>query len=229
MLCLTIEESTRQGSLALLDGDAVIDHVAWRDERFHSQELFVRLPALLARHRVTPAEVDLYAVGLGPGSFTGLRMALTAANAMALPHGRSVYGLSSAAAIAAEAGASTGCARVLAAGDAHRGMLWAGLFERQAAGEWALQGEWRLASAPELTAPRGIAGDTAIATPDWDRIGTVLEEAAANNPGCTLIRSAVTPRADALGRAAVAQLARGVPSLPLSPIYLHPAVAVRPA
>lgn len=73
-LVLSLETATRGGGLALLRGENVLSE--WRgDESFsHSSGLLIEIEKLLRREQMTLAEIDLFAVALGPGSFTGLRV-----------------------------------------------------------------------------------------------------------------------------------------------------------
>ena len=50
----------------------------------HSAEVFPTIDGLLRRHRYTPADIDQIHIAIGPGSFTGLRIAVTMAKAMNL-------------------------------------------------------------------------------------------------------------------------------------------------
>ena len=79
-----------------------------------------------------------------------------------------------------------------------------------------------------LVHPRALQVGEAqvIATPDWARIGVLLQ--AAVSPAVTLIAREFLPDAATLGRLAMARMAQGVASEPLAPIYLHPAVHAKP-
>lgn len=79
-------------------------------------------------------EVSLIAVGVGPGSFTGLRIGVATARALALSRGLPVAGVSSLAALAA--GVEAGAADVLAAIDARRGEVFAALYDAVGAVVW---------------------------------------------------------------------------------------------
>ena len=144
MKLLALEFSTDAASLALLDDGAVVAAAAVDAGHRRSQGLFGAAEDLLKRAGWTLAEVGAFAVGRGPGSYTGLRVSLTAANGWALPFGKPVWTVSSGAALAAEILAERPeVAQVVAWGDARRGTIWAGLFERgpegvKQAGEWKL-------------------------------------------------------------------------------------------
>jgi tRNA threonylcarbamoyl adenosine modification protein YeaZ len=225
MVTLAIELSSAAGSFALLQGEQPLVEREWREDPAHRQSFFTALEAEIAGGRVDLAAVELFAVGLGPGAFTGLRVAVSAALAMAAPGGRPVYGVSSAAVLALEALETWPAEAVLVIGDARREHLWAARYERQGGnlppgGDLALVGR---ASVPGAL----CGGDTLWVTPDWDRIGSCLEGLCP--PGNRLLRQPVFPCARAVGRLALRRMEAGVPSDPLAPIYMHPAVAVAPA
>jgi len=100
MLVLAIETATEQASLVLADKDREI--AGWRDVTH--QDLCRRLAAetsqVLTRAGRRFADVKLIAVGLGPGSFTSVRVGLATAKGFAFALGRPLVGVSSLAAMA---------------------------------------------------------------------------------------------------------------------------------
>lgn len=213
MLTLALELSSPRASLALLEEDRVLAEEAWADAGPRSLGLFARLEALLRRAGVAPGAVEGYAVGRGPGSYTGLRVALTTAQALALPAGRPVWAVSSGAALAAEVFAAEGVERLAVVGDARRDRLWHGLFERAGAGNEPPAG-WQLSPVAEWTAGAGVVAVSSA----WDQLAPRLGGAAVRwLPGNRY------PGAAWVGRCALRR--RGGAAEPLTPIYLHPPVA----
>jgi tRNA threonylcarbamoyl adenosine modification protein YeaZ/ribosomal-protein-alanine acetyltransferase len=89
MLVLALETVTRAGSVALMD-DTVCDATTGDATRTHGERLPHDVIEWLARHGRTIADVDLFAVVAGPGSFTGLRVGMAAVQGFALSRHRSV-------------------------------------------------------------------------------------------------------------------------------------------
>ncbi|MBN1671783.1 MAG: tRNA (adenosine(37)-N6)-threonylcarbamoyltransferase complex dimerization subunit type 1 TsaB [Kiritimatiellae bacterium] len=219
MIVLAIEQSTASGSLALLcDGD-IRARRSWLSTRANPHGLFTQMPDLLAEAGVELAAVDHYVVGLGPGSFTGLRSALSAAHGFALPARVPVYGLSSGEGLALALCGEFECQSVTLCGDARRESLWLGEFT-WTDGRLAMAREWALVRLADLGAV--LSGGTLLASPDWDRLSGPLRTACP--PGVSLLEKRCMPEARAVGLAAWQRLSRGIPSDPLNPIYLHPPV-----
>ena len=97
--------------------------------RFRGQQTFPVLRELLQSTGVAAGRVELYAAGLGPGVFSGLRIALAAARAMALPGGTAVRGVSSGEALALEQFEQGVRPPLAVVGDARRERLWLALFD----------------------------------------------------------------------------------------------------
>lgn len=130
MRIIAIETSGRHGSVAALRGEAeraeLIGQIALGDERRTAQALAPALRELLTQLDWTPQSVELVAVAVGPGSFTGLRIGVTTAKTFAYAVGASSIGVNSLAVIAAQAPASP--APLWAALDAQRQELFVAKF-----------------------------------------------------------------------------------------------------
>lgn len=84
MKILGIETSTQHASLAVVEGDTVIADANLPDGERHSTSLLPTLDALLKAHGVGLKDLRGIAVGIGPGSFTGIRLGLATARGLSL-------------------------------------------------------------------------------------------------------------------------------------------------
>lgn len=89
---LAIDLSTPRGVIAVLRGDALLYEAQFTAERSHNAQVFAPLGQALEAIGDGPA---LIAVGTGPGSYTGVRIAIAAAQGVALSRGWPVLGWSS--------------------------------------------------------------------------------------------------------------------------------------
>jgi tRNA threonylcarbamoyladenosine biosynthesis protein TsaB len=103
-LLLALDTSTSSASVALFDGARVISETTWLAGREHSTRLLIEVEAALERVERTARELTGVVVARGPGSFTGVRVALSVAKGMAAGLGIPLWGVSSLDAIAFSAG-----------------------------------------------------------------------------------------------------------------------------
>ncbi|RAL22741.1 tRNA (adenosine(37)-N6)-threonylcarbamoyltransferase complex dimerization subunit type 1 TsaB [Lujinxingia litoralis] len=125
---LAIDAATRTQALALLDGDQLLETRAQRVRYNHGSALLANIEALFNAQSLDLSQVELFAVGLGPGSFTGLRVALAASKALARAHQRPIVGVSSLAAAALPLALSSPGQPVCVAFDARRHEVYAGAY-----------------------------------------------------------------------------------------------------
>lgn len=133
VITLALDTTTPSGSLAVARGNVVLLARCGDPSRPHAERLPGAILALLGEAGVGLAEVSLYAVAIGPGAFTGLRIGIAAIQGLALAHGRPVVGISAldALALAASAGLARGT-RLGAWMDAARQEVFAALYEAPA-------------------------------------------------------------------------------------------------
>jgi tRNA threonylcarbamoyladenosine biosynthesis protein TsaB len=142
MLVLALDTTTKTGSCALARGGRVVREEASDAERGHAERLPGDLARLLERSEVTLADIDVFAVATGPGSFTGLRIGIATMQGLAMAAGKPLVGVSALDALCSIAAdhkgpprtSSTDAARALAARvatwvDAWRGEVYAALYE----------------------------------------------------------------------------------------------------
>ena len=101
MKIFTIELSSRFGSIAVLENGEVTVEKSWEENFKNRQQLFDAMAEL----ETDWESIDLFAVGRGPGAFSGMRIGFTVVNSLAAPLQKPVYALNSGAALAAQCGA----------------------------------------------------------------------------------------------------------------------------
>jgi tRNA threonylcarbamoyladenosine biosynthesis protein TsaB len=93
-MIIAIDGASTDLSVALLEADGTpIGEDAWTSEQRQSSELLPRLLSLIDRHGRSLPETTALAVGTGPGSFTGLRVAMALAKGLAIALGRPIVGV----------------------------------------------------------------------------------------------------------------------------------------
>jgi tRNA threonylcarbamoyladenosine biosynthesis protein TsaB len=125
MLTLALDTTTQTGSVALARDGRTIEQVAGDSSRPQAERLPAELMQLLDRHAVSLADIDLYAVATGPGSFTGLRIGIATMQGLAFAQGKPLIGVSAFDALQCVADAP----RVATWVDAWRGEVYAAVYE----------------------------------------------------------------------------------------------------
>jgi len=126
---LAIDTAAPRLQLALLRPDGAVDSSVDELAQGHAELLFPRLDALLERNGVAYDDLARIAVTTGPGSFTGLRIGLSAARGLALALDIPAIGVPSLVALSLAAPAGKSVAVLL---DARRGEAYFQLFEAPA-------------------------------------------------------------------------------------------------
>lgn len=126
MRLLALDTSTPHASLSLSDGKEILAETLYQSGNSHSQVLPQEIEHLLQRLRWTWSDVQGIVVGIGPGSFTGLRVGIASAQGLAWAHGCPLYGVPSLDALALHAPAP--CASILTCLDARKGQVFARLY-----------------------------------------------------------------------------------------------------
>jgi tRNA threonylcarbamoyladenosine biosynthesis protein TsaB len=129
---LALDTSTPRAVLAVTGADGETVTAAPDPAVRHGRVLVPAVRALLAAARLTLAELDGLVVGLGPGSYTGLRIGLTAVKTLAYAAHKPLAGLDSLDIVARNAPAAA--RRVAVIADAQRGDLYVADFIREAPG-----------------------------------------------------------------------------------------------
>ncbi|MGC5615716.1 tRNA (adenosine(37)-N6)-threonylcarbamoyltransferase complex dimerization subunit type 1 TsaB [Georgenia sp. Z1491] len=231
MRVLVIDTSSRPVAACIdaVGGDAasahLLGHVRGVHDRRHAEELAPAVAELVGEHG-TP---DLVVVGTGPGPFTGLRVGLVTARALARGWGAALAGVPSLDAVARDALDDAPGATVVVATDARRREVHHGRYRARGAHEV------EVLAAPAVAAPADVrrelepndvvVGEMAPAVTATDD-GTGDHGAREVEAGSSGAGSAAFPLA--LARLALARLAAGE-ELPAEPLYLRRPDAAVPA
>jgi tRNA threonylcarbamoyladenosine biosynthesis protein TsaB len=205
MLILAIDTSTRAGSIAALRGGEELGTLTLASDEDYSIRLFRELHSLLQQLSIQLNQFALYAVATGPGSFTGLRVGLTAVKGWAEVHCKPIAPVSTLEAVAAQGPAD---APVLAPIlDAKRGQIFGGLYYRGRGHDTArlqsLGGDMVLTLAEYLDwmADLRISDPPTFVTPAPDLIRAALENSPARGRPIVEVSSVLAPSIGHLGYA----------------------------
>jgi tRNA threonylcarbamoyladenosine biosynthesis protein TsaB len=210
-------------SLALVGpGPALVELQTHPPPRKQSEMLPGAILDLLARHGLGLADVTGYAVGLGPGSFTGLRIGLATVKALAYARRRAVGGASSLAAMALEGPDDVS---LVAATVARKGELYVGRYRRQG-GALASEGPEEAWTPVELGAYLGAHPEVRALGPAAVGVAEALVAAGAD-PG-QLLPGPTVPSAWAVARLArIPEVFTPEALFALEPHYLRASEAER--
>jgi len=215
MNILAVDTSSQRLSLALRFGGRTRTQVNLAPSKRHAEVILPEIEALLRREGLQPKDLEGVAVGLGPGSFTGLRVGVAAMQGMAQSLGVPAAGVSSFLAVA-EAGEAE---IALVIEDARQDSVYAGMYAREGAAWTPLLPE-SLLTIPEL-AQRLPARSVALTGPGAEKFLGLLAQAGA---AYLILAPEATrfPEAAVIARLAEPLLAAGgVPPETLIPNYLR--------
>jgi tRNA threonylcarbamoyladenosine biosynthesis protein TsaB len=212
MHALGIDTSTHRAQVALWDGATCVARESNDDPRQHAERLLGLIDRAVMRAGWKKTEIDLVACCIGPGSFTGVRVALATAKGIALGLGCPIVGVGSLEAMASAA-RRAGEKMVLPMLDAKKGeVFWAAYDETGA----LLAGPGHVASGEVATLAKGLGNVVAV--------GEVASSLAL--AGVRILSSPATDLPDALevARLGVAKHAsRGADDVhALEPVYVRP-------
>jgi tRNA threonylcarbamoyladenosine biosynthesis protein TsaB len=215
MLILAIDTSTRTGSAAILRDSQILAEVSGYEETLYSNRLFRDIAALQVKANFRIDQVDVFAVAYGPGSFTGLRVGLTAVKAWAEVHGKPIAAISGLEAIAYESLAG-GVPEALSASfiapflDARRGQIFGAVYRNGNGNELGLElvtDESILSLDEFLEMAKGkSAQSVALVSPTPDVLPTARIEEAFPGQQVISVSAALAP---AIGRLGFERARRG--------------------
>src|SRR5688572_23559161 len=216
MNVLALDTSMGACSVALLRASSSVRVLFTRHQtmqRGHAETLLPMLAEVMEESRSKYADLDLIAATTGPGSFTGVRIAIAAARGLALVTKAKLFGVDSLT-VMAHAARGTGIvtdAPLAVAVDARRGMLYFGLYDAQGA-----KCEGPLLIAPEEAAAT-LPNDLRLAVGS----GASLLAEAARRRGQAIAAALPDLQPSAAALAEIA-LESGETMPTLRPLYLRP-------
>ena len=210
MRILALDAALARCSAAVLEGDTVLAHEAAPGGRGQPALLAPMAQRVLAAAGIAAPALDGIAVTVGPGSFAGLRSAISLAQGLALAIGRPVVGVRVAEALAATLALPPGRA------------LWVAIDSRR--NRIFLDRDGQIApvaldALPRPPGPIALAGDAAIA------VACRLAASGAN----VMLTDARLPDAVAVARVGALRLSGALPPLEAQPLYIDPPEAKLPA
>lgn len=231
MLVLGLETATPACSVALVDDRGLVAESTLVAGPVHSERLMPMVEQLLEGAGVERREIGGLAVSRGPGSFTGLRIGIATAKALAYAWGRPLVGIPTLDALAFNAGPVNAVIYPLL--EARRGEVYTAAY-RGGEGVPRRLGDYRLTTVEKLLEELEKGQEGLDRPPE-----PVMFLGEAAEARLELLRAAlgtrllVPPRITAWPRAgSVAELGwrelragRGMDALPLRPIYLRPSEA----
>lgn len=126
MKLLAFDTSSQALSVALTEDDTLLGKIDLNIKKNHSLTLMPAIDFLMTNAGLQPEDLDRIAVAQGPGSYTGLRIAVTTAKTLASTLNIDLVGVSSLAAIAANIDVAS---KVVPLIDARRQNVYAGIYE----------------------------------------------------------------------------------------------------
>lgn len=165
MRVLALETSARVGSVATLEDDRILGQMVFDSDQRTAQSFTPGIVQQLESVGWSPSDVELVVVTIGPGSFTGLRIGITAAKTLAYAVGAEVIGLNTLKVIASQVPADR--QDVWAVMDAQRGQLFAVRFRRRD-DDWETIVETHIVDNERWL--QSLSADTAVAGPGLARL-----------------------------------------------------------
>lgn len=224
MKILTIESSALTASVALCEDDRPIAEMTLQTGNTHSDTLLPMVEQLLAHAGMTVQDIDLFAVPVGPGSFTGIRIGVSVIKGLAFDSNKPCVGTSSLEGMAYNLAGFKGI--LCPVMDARRNQLYNALFRFE--GDRLIRlTEDRLIPAADLAAELSAYGEAVILAGE----GSDILRKASSDQIAYIMPSPMMATQNAVG---VAQLAlhmyhsgQAVSDGELLPVYLRPSQAER--
>lgn len=126
MKVLGIDTSTRTTAIGLIEDDEILAEYNLRGRVSHSESVTDMIEEIFKKFEFSLDDIDLIAVGIGPGSFTGLRIGITIAKVLAFSLKKDLVGISSLI-----ANAMSDYGKVATIVDARRGNVYGSIIDNK--------------------------------------------------------------------------------------------------
>jgi len=177
MLVLAIDTSNQALTVALATEQQLLGEVTLNVKQTHSDGLMPALEYLLTATKRQPKDIERVVVAQGPGSYTGIRIAVTTAKTLAWTLNKQLVGISSLAVLASNLPASDQL--IVPLFDARRQAVFTGAYQWQNGRLVSVLADRHVALAewlPELVATKQsllFVGDTAAFSEQLGQVGTI--------------------------------------------------------
>ncbi len=218
MRILAVDTTTPYGSAALVENGRPLAELGVEAPAGHSARLLGWVETLLRARGLDIRDVEGFAVSAGPGSFTGIRIGLSAVKALSAASGRPVAPVSTLDALALKL-ASSGDGLVCPCLDAKKGEVYAALYAAE-------DGRFAEIIPAGAYAPdaflRRLPGDRSVTFigNGWAAYGAAVESFLGRRAKLSSRTPFIAPEIGRLGAEALAA-GRGVPAERVEPIYLR--------
>jgi tRNA threonylcarbamoyladenosine biosynthesis protein TsaB len=214
---LILETSGRGGRVGVASGERIVRSADLDPARRHNRDLAPTAAALLGAEEIKPSDLTGVMVSVGPGSFTGLRVGVMSAKALAYATGCRLVAVPTFHAIAGQSPAEASVVEVIS--DALQGLVYTQRFRRVGTERWEPADELRIEPAADWAGR--LTADVRVSGPGVEVYDRVISEeivrvpAADRVPGLTAVYRAGL-RHTPLSAAEVMRL---------EPLYLRPSSA----
>ena len=223
MRVLALDTTTASGSVAIVADSGVLVEEIGDPSRTHAERLPGDVLRAVDHAGIGIADIDLFAVAAGPGTFTGLRIGIAMIQGLALVSGKRVVPVSALRALAVAASREEPSGRIIGAWmDAHRRDVFSALFRRTDQSPFASDGLIELEDA--------AVGDPSATLRRWAHAGTMPDVLVGD--GAIVYAHTIPPQistleqlplAGVIGQIAIARAAAGNTVVPagVQPLYIR--------
>ena len=95
MNILAIDTSSQNATVALINDERLVGEYTINNKKTHSQIIMPLISDLISKSGLDISDIDVFATGIGPGSFTGLRIGVATCKALAQANNKKIIGVSS--------------------------------------------------------------------------------------------------------------------------------------